>query len=228
MKTEERAEARRLRHDEGLAIGEIARRVGVARSSVSVWVRDIELTRDQRATLQRANPAYTSQLRGAARNAERGRDRRLAHQVEGREMAGRLDPLHAAGVMLYWAEGDKGSKHSARLSNSDPELLRFFLRFVRETFAIPDRSLRVRCNLFADHLDKQRAIEEFWLDQLRLPPSCLTKSVVNVYSKHSQKKRQNTLPYGTARLCVHSTRVVQHIFGAIQEYGGFERPQWLG
>jgi hypothetical protein len=35
------------------------------------------------------------------------------------------------------------------------------------------------------------------------------------------------LPYGTTRLTVHSTTVVQKIFGAIQEYGGFERPEWL-
>jgi hypothetical protein len=51
---------------------------------------------------------------------------------------------------------------------------------------------------------------------------------VNVYSKHSKKKRQNKLPYGTVRLVVHSTAMVQSIYGAIQEYGGFERPEWLG
>jgi hypothetical protein len=37
----------------------------------------------------------------------------------------------------------------------------------------------------------------------------------------------NRLPYGTCRLMVHSTQVVQHIYGAIQEYGGFDRPEWL-
>jgi hypothetical protein len=42
------------------------------------------------------------------------------------------------------------------------------------------------------------------------------------------EKRQNRLPYGTVRVCVHSTRIVQSIDGAIQEYGGFERPEWLG
>lgn len=51
---------------------------------------------------------------------------------------------------------------------------------------------------------------------------------MNVYSKYSQKKRKNRLPYGTCKLCVNSTAVVQSIFGSIQEYGGFERPDWLG
>jgi hypothetical protein len=51
---------------------------------------------------------------------------------------------------------------------------------------------------------------------------------VNTYSKYSQKKRTNKLPYGTTALTVHSTRVLQTIYGSIQEYGGFDRPQWLG
>jgi hypothetical protein len=51
---------------------------------------------------------------------------------------------------------------------------------------------------------------------------------VNVYSKYSQKKRKNKLPFGTCRLVVNDTHVVQSIFGSIQEYGGFERPEWLG
>jgi hypothetical protein len=51
---------------------------------------------------------------------------------------------------------------------------------------------------------------------------------VNVYSKYSQKKRRNKLPYGTCRLVVCDTRIIQSIFGSIQEYGAFERPEWLG
>jgi hypothetical protein len=58
--------------------------------------------------------------------------------------------------------------------------------------------------------------------------SCLRKPTVNVYSKYSKKKRRNRLPYGTVRVCVHSTAVVQSIYGAIREYAGFERPGWLG
>ncbi len=77
-------------------------------------------------------------------------------------------------------------------------------------------------------MKRQREIEHFWLDTLSLPSTCLRKSTVNVYSKHSQKKRRNKLPYGTIRVCVHSTQIVQSIYGSIQEYGGFERPEWLG
>ena len=211
-----------------MSVKEIARLVGVAPSSVSLWVRDIPLTSEQVDSLRQRNPAYNRQLRGANRNAERGRARRLAYQEEGRALARRASPLHVAGCMLYWAEGDKTSRHAARISNSDPHMLRFFMRFLRECLEVPDEQVRVTCNLFADHLARQRAIEQFWLQMLTLPQRCLCRSFVNVYSKHSQKKRRGVLPYGTTRLTVHSTAVVQSIYGAIQEYGGFERPEWLG
>jgi hypothetical protein len=55
----------------------------------------------------------------------------------------------------------------------------------------------------------------------------LRRSTINHYSKYSQKKRTNKLPYGTARLSVHSTEIVQTIYGSIQELGGFDRPEWL-
>ena len=76
--------------------------------------------------------------------------------------------------------------------------------------------------------ERQTEIEQFWLDVVQLPRSCLCKSHVNVYSKYSQKKRTNKLPYGTSRITVHSTEIIQCIYGAIQEYGAFERPEWLG
>jgi hypothetical protein len=50
---------------------------------------------------------------------------------------------------------------------------------------------------------------------------------VNGYSKHSKKKRQGRLPYGTARVTVNRTRVGKSIYGSIQEYAGFDRPGWL-
>lgn len=203
-----------------MSVKEIARTVGVAPSSVSLWVRDVPLTAAQLESLRQRNPAYNAQLRGASGNAERWRARRAAFQEEGREMAQRGSWLFVAGVMLYWAEGDKRSRNAARISNSDPEVLRLFMRFLRECLDVPDERIRATCNLFADHLQRQKEIEQFWLDELGLPRDRLCKSVVNVYSKYSQKKRRGKLPYGTTRVNVHSVRTAQQIYGAIQEYGG--------
>lgn len=113
------------------------------------------------------------------------------------------------------------------MSNSDSDLLRLFADFLRVHFDVPDESMRVHCHLFADHTERQHEIEGHWLDALALPRTCLRKTIVNTYSKYSRKKRTNKLPYGTCKLSVHSTQIVQTIFGSIQEYGGFDRPEWL-
>lgn len=87
--------------------------------------------------------------------------------------------------------------------------------------------VRVDVNLFADHVADQRRIAWHWLETLGLPPTCLRRSTVNVYSRSSARKRLNRLAYGTCRLSLHSTRITQHLYGAIQEYAGFDRPEWL-
>lgn len=215
--------ARELRA-EAWSVKQIAQYLGVSKSSVSLWVRDVELADAQRESLAariRAGP-----LESGARSRERGLRRRAAFQEEGRRLARERDSSYAAGCMLYWGEGSKG-RGAVRLSNSDPAMIAFFARFLREHFGVEDDAISLYCNLFADHLDRQREIEAFWLRVAGPPPSCLRKSSVNVQSKYSQKKRANKLPYGTCRLVVHSTRIVQTIYGSIQEYGGFERPGWL-
>jgi len=131
------------------------------------------------------------------------------------------------GCMLFWAEGSR-TINSAQITNSDPPLLCVAAHFLRQYFNVPDEKFRVACNLFADHAERQYEIEQFWLDELRLPRTCLTKSSVNRYSRYSKRKRLNKLPYGTCRLTVCDVRIAQHLYGAIQEYGGFERPEWLG
>ncbi len=106
--------------------------------------------------------------------------------------------------MLYWAEGEK-NRHRVAVSNSDPALLAFFATFLRTPFAVSPEAMRIHCHLFADHIDRQRAIEEFWLSAIGLPTSSLRKSVLNTYSKYSFKKRVNKLPYGTCKLVVNNS-----------------------
>jgi hypothetical protein len=188
---------------------------------VSLWVRDIELSPEQRAALRNKMSG------GCSANAIAARRRRTSSQQCGRALVREADPMFVAGIMLFWAEGAK-ARNEVSVVNSDPDLIRFFARFLRHFYRVPDDRFRVACNLFSDHVAHQREIEQFWLDVLELPRSCLRKSMVNVYSKYSQKKRRGMLPYGTCKLVVCDTAVVQSIYGAIQEYAGFDRPEWLG
>jgi transposase-like protein len=181
VKTQERELARRLRREDGASIKEIARRVGVSVSSVSLWVRDVELTGGQEARLRLNNRMYDGQKRGRAVASANRRAERVAAQEDGRRVARRREPLHIAGCMLYWAEGAK-ARNQLRFSNSDPEMARFFVEFLQTYFDLSPHDIRLTCNLFADHVERQREIEKFWLTALELPPVSLCKSTVNVHS----------------------------------------------
>jgi transcriptional regulator with XRE-family HTH domain len=224
MKTDERLTARELRAA-GWSIKEIERQLSVSRSSVSLWVRDVVLGPEQQKRLlarTRLGP-----LVAAERKAATARENRRGYQEKGRRLARERDATYAAGCMLYWAEGSK-ARNTVKLTNSDPDLLVYFLGFLREHFDVDNNRVRLACNLFADHADRQRDIEDFWLSRLGLERESLRASTVNTFSKYSQKKRANKLPYGTAALIVHNTRIAQTIYGSIQELGDFNRPEWLG
>jgi hypothetical protein len=223
VKTDERLRARELRK-RGLSVREVATLVGVSQASASVWVRDVQLTAEQRRVLDERGERGRDLAR--ARRSEEMRALRRSYQDDGRRLARRRGASYAAGCMLYWAEGAI-RRNSVKLTNSDPELLALFADFLESELNVTRMQMRLSCNLFADHVERQREIEDYWLTRLGLPRSCLRKSVVNTFSKYSDRTRIGKLPYGTSALYVHSTRIVQTIYGSIQEYGGFDRPEWL-
>jgi hypothetical protein len=226
MKNIEREKARKLRRDDGLPINEIATLLNVAKSSVSMWVRDIELSKEQHAMLRLKNPIYNRQLTGNIIKKKKYGLLRENYRKEGVVKALENNILYAMGCMLYWGEGDKCSRYSVGLSNSDPHLLKLFKKFLKECYGVLDTNIVLRIFCYSDDPEKIRAIEEYWVDQLSLSRDNLRKTVVNCVSRYSKRKRTNTLEFGTCHLGVHSVKLKQSIVGAIQEYGKFINESW--
>jgi transposase-like protein len=226
VKTEERHLARRLRAEQGLAVKEIARIVGVSVSSVSVWVRDVPLTAEQEAALAARDPVRNGQRRGTINNSRRCREVREAAQEDGRRRARAGDPGFIAGCMLYWAEGSK-RRNTVTLTNADADLVDVFLGFLRTYYGVTDDRVALSVNCFLQNGLSVEAIQEWWLQRLRLPAHCLKTPAINRVSSASKRLKGHILLSGTARISVHSTFIVQSIYGAIQEYAGIDRPEWL-
>jgi hypothetical protein len=125
--------------------------------------------------------------------------------------------------MLYWAEGSK-SRNAVQIANADAGLLGMFLAFLRTCFSVRDDAVAFSVNCFLGNGLELEEIQRWWLARLALPSACLRRAVVN---RPSPASKGRVLPYGTARISVHSTFVVQSIYGAIQEYAGIDRPEWL-
>lgn len=226
----ERAEARRLRRDEAMPIKRIAARLGVSPSSVHAWTRDIELTPEQHhqnlvGPRGPANPEAVAAR--AATWRRRNRERRRQFQLEGRDRARIGDALHMAGCMLYWAEGAK-NRNTASLTNSDVHMLVFFRRFLHTCFDVGPADITICLNVYLNNGMRIDQVERYWLQALDLPTTCLRGHTLNHMPTSSSGRKKDRLPYGVCKLSVlRSTWLVQHIFGAIQEYGTFEEPRWL-
>jgi hypothetical protein len=153
---------------------------------------------------------------------KRGLPTRLKYQEIGREAAKKTSILHLMGSMLYWGEGTKNGRNM-RFGNTDPYMLKLFMRFLREEFNVPDEKFRLSIQThFADETEWER-IRLYWLEWLNLPPE--TKATVRL--KIGTQSRKNRYENGICSIEVYSTEIVQQIFGAIQEYANFEKPEWL-
>lgn len=204
-----------MRAEEGLSVREISLQVGAAKSTCSVWVRDIELSDEQKR--ERDRRAGEALALGATRRSQYWADKRVAYREEGRSLAQRGDWLHVAGCMLYWGEGTK-HRYRASLANSDPELLSLYIRFLRECYGVSDDRMRLQVQVYEDLNIKE--VEDFWLATLELPRAALTKTI-SLRSRASSQRYATLrpLPYGTCRLtALRSVALVQSIYGALLEY----------
>jgi hypothetical protein len=227
-KTLEQLEARRLR-ESGEPYKRIAARLGVSVGSVHLWTKDIELTAEQKAHNLRGprGPHNPERVRRRAQAwAARCRRSRQRSQQDGRDAARERDPLHLAGCMLYWAEGAK-RRNGIQFTNSDPQMLVLFRRFLTDSLAIERDEIVMTLNVYTNNGLSIEEIEQYWLDLLDLPATAVRKHMLNHMPTSSSGRAKNKLPYGVVTLSVHSTWMVQQIYGAIQEYAGFDEPAWL-
>jgi hypothetical protein len=166
-KLREREEARRLRA-EGHTLLDIAERLGVAKSSVSVWVRDVEFEpRPRRRSLRGRRPPPNK----LARRKRAEIDRLL---TEGRERIGRLSERDflIAGVALYAGEGAK-TDGAVGFANTDPRFISFFCAWLRHFFDVEESRLRLRLYLH-EELDIHEATT-FWSALTGIPPGQFLK-----------------------------------------------------
>lgn len=160
-KTAEQAAARELRA-RGWMLRDIAQELGVAKSSVSLWVRDVRFE----------SPAGRTGARSRGPNVLQ---RRKAAEVEecdawGRALVGTLSErdLLIAGAALYAGEGAKGDGCVA-FANTDPLLVGLFCRWLRTLFQVDET--RLRCHLYLHQgLDLVGAVS-FWADITGVPPN---------------------------------------------------------
>lgn len=202
-KSAQRLQAITLRR-QGNSIKKIAKLIGAAKSSVSVWCRDIALTKKQQVLLIK-NKAEGMKL-GQLRSAELKRAKRLGvvadFQKEGIAFFNKLSKkeFFVFGLALYMCEGSKTHRRFV-FTNSDPVLIKIMIKWLQEFYKTSTIQLGFRVQIHEMHKPREKIVQKYWKKYLSLPAK--TPVVVNYIKTTRQKVYENyDSYYGTMHVKV--------------------------
>lgn len=171
---------------EGMTYSEILKQIPAAKSTLSLWLRSVGLSKQQKQRL--TEKKWEAIRRGGARKREIRLEMIEKMNKEAEKETGRLinNSLWLAGVLLYWAEGAKQKDHNVSqkvcFSNSDPAMIKLFLKWLENIIKIPREDIRFI--IFIHRTANVEKALEFWSSSI----SC-QKSEIKVYFKRHKIKR---------------------------------------
>lgn len=221
-KSKEKNQALELRRN-GESIKVIANKLGVAKSTVSLWCRDIKLTQKQIEILHKrmVKGGYKGRMKGA-----RMQYKRRLRSIEELKTKGakRLSNLSnksflVAGATLYWGEGSKKGR-DVRVANSDPKIIKFMLNWFRVLWKVTDDRFSLHILINETHRKRIEEVQNYWSQVTGISKSQFTKPT---FIKAENKKiyKNFSSHYGTLSLNVRGnpTKLIRQILGLIDKLG---------
>ena len=225
---ERRHEAYKLRI-KGYSYLEINRELGIAKSTLSSWFRDLVLSESAQSRLRSRSRFGTEALikRNKAQTHNAYRKSREIRKRAAREIAHPdREELRFIGISLYWAEGYKRARvvngrevtwHEIAFTNSDPHMIRLFVRFLEECMDIKRSEMKLVLKLF-DYLSEELSVR-FWSEASGI-------DIVNIRCRYVRTKStenntsHNRLPYGVAKIQVGNSEKFHQLMGWIEGLSG--------
>lgn len=195
MKKYFKNKAERLRK-RGLSYSQICDLVPVSKSTLSLWLRDINLSKKQRIMLNER--MMKARLRGAAVKKKKRQDLERKIREEAIKKVGVIDKgnLFLVGVALYWAEGSKVSRgcvgQRVAFSNSDWRMMKVFLEWLKICLEVSKEDIIYEIYIHEKYFDKQHLIVGKWSRCLKID-ECLLQKIY--YKKHNIKKKYTDSDY---------------------------------
>jgi|SRR3989339_98742 len=209
MKNIQRQLAESLRKN-GASYDEILKSVKVSKSTLSLWLRNIVLTDEQKNklyTIPRQINAY--KLAKNNQNIKTEITKKILND-SALEIKHLIDnKLFLSGLMLYWAEGDKSEMiEPVKFTNSDPIMIKFMMRWFREICNVPETKIRI--TLHIHELHNKIEIENYWSNITGISLGQFNKTQIK---KSTLKYRRNALYEGTCSIRIHNKNLFRKIKG---------------
>lgn len=202
-KDELRVKARDLRQ-QGLSYDDIVAELSVSKSTVSAWVAD--LPRPERLSYDECCRRHSEAVARywAAERPQREARREAVGAAAIAEVGALSDrEVLIAGAVAYWCEGAKNKPHRRhdRVSfiNSDPTLIKFFLKFLEVAGAGPERFIfRIYIHESAD----TGAAQRFWLGVTQAHPAQFRNPTLKRHNPRTVRKNTGDDYHGCLRVDV--------------------------
>lgn len=207
--------ARKMR-SHGKSYLEIMRTLGIPKSTVSDWCRDIQLTKSQLRKLYKSKKAGA--LKGSIIAAKNKQARRIKETKElftlGMKEVGALSKRDrfSAGIAFYASEGTKSDK-GCSFANSDPSIIKFMVDWFREFGHVPQKKFFGAIWLH-EGLNENKA-KRFWSKLTRIPLEHFYKTYIALNKKDSKKIRKNIHENGVFSFYVSDVVLYRKIRGWI-------------
>lgn len=159
---------------QGISMTEIEHDLGIARSTLSHWFRDVKLNNRAVALLRTKKRVALEKARVSAvawHNRERIKRLKVAESsalsVLSKINQADQNTLEIALAMLYFGEGAKTG--TLGIGNSDPLILRFFLDSVRRLYGLDKNGMSFNLHLRADQ--DPSVLVLYWARKLGISPA---------------------------------------------------------
>ncbi|OGH87838.1 MAG: hypothetical protein A3J93_05410 [Candidatus Magasanikbacteria bacterium RIFOXYC2_FULL_42_28] len=215
-KDELKSKALQLRR-KGLSYNQISKKLGVSKSTVSLWlakvgwsVKMIDVLAKQNKTRSRAQLRSYAKIRKVKMEAMREVAREEARQSF---FSLSKNILFLVGLTIYWGEGDKRMANGlVRISNIDPAMVKKFIEFLRKVCEVPQERIKIWLLLYKD-LNEIKC-KRYWTTKLNLRPSQFVKSQC-IVGRHKTRR----VSYGVCNLYVSNRLLKEKILTWIELLG---------
>lgn len=206
---------------EGKTYSEIMRLVPVAKSSISLWLKEVGLSKaqKQRITKKRIDAAHRG---GEARKQER---LRVSNEIFSRSEKDIREITHRElwliGVALYWAEGSKQKFNSVaqgvKFSNSEPRMIRIYLRWLMEVCKISIDRIHFCIYIHEIYKFRFKKVKKFWSKETGFPVSSFDKIYLKRHTTKTNRKNIGNMYNGGICVVVRrSTALNRQIEGWVR------------
>jgi hypothetical protein len=203
----EKQKALELRR-KGYSYKEIMSEVSVAKSSLSLWLKDTPLTESEKSVLKKRLNANISRgrIKAAAAHQVNRLDRENKRLPEVKSIFDRHkdETLFQLGIGLYWAEGAKSSG-TVIFTNSDEKMVNIVIQWIEKYTSYSRFNLRYRLYVHKPYAHEN--CEQWWSNKLNVPLATFTKTSYKPTSK-GVKIRQNYK--GCIRIEVPKSSILLH------------------